>query len=304
MGGEPARSDRSRFRSRSTFSGGKNPNCRSAGVVAQRAAGERPRFAARQAVRLLQDGVALGHVLPQPPRDLEVVLRLAPRALHLVGVGAGGLLDDDRCRAGSSSSSVVAARRGRPTPSPSSRTRAVLTGRTVTSLQLLERALGGEVEPADGGDVVAPPLEPRRRRHPEAVDVEDAAAHAELRDLGHRAAPGDIPSPRAPRPRSVGACRSPGPRRSRSRSSAAGTSVRSAVARAVVTSDPQPPLEQRLERLGALAGDLVVRLLLAQRLALRVQGDGTVGQQREVGQPALGLARRGGDHDHLSDAAG
>src|SRR2546430_4580593 len=35
-------------------------------------------------------------------------------------------------------------------------------------------------------DLVAPPLDPRRRRHPEAVQVEDAAAHAELRDLGDR----------------------------------------------------------------------------------------------------------------------
>src|SRR5256886_8607805 len=35
-------------------------------------------------------------------------------------------------------------------------------------------------------DLVAPPLDPRRRRHPEPVHVEDAAAHAELRDLGDR----------------------------------------------------------------------------------------------------------------------
>ena len=96
--------------------------------------------------------------------------------------------------------------------------------------------------------------------------------------------------------------RGPAARRRRAgagaRSSAAGTSVRSAVARAVVTSDPQPPLQQRLDRLGALAGDLVVRLVLAQRLALRVQRDApSVRSARSVSQRSASPRRGGHDDD-------
>jgi hypothetical protein len=40
------------------------------------------------------------------------------------------------------------------------------------------------------------------------------------------------------------------------------------MARAVVTSTRSPALQQGRDRLGALACDLVVRLVLAQRLAL------------------------------------
>src|SRR5438270_13831649 len=34
-------------------------------------------------------------------------------------------------------------------------------------------------------DIVSPELEPHRLRHPKAVDVEDSATHAELRDIFH-----------------------------------------------------------------------------------------------------------------------
>ena len=121
------------------------------------------------------------------------------------------------------------------------------------------------------GDLVAPPLEPRRRRHAEAVDVEDAAAHAELGDLGDGRHPAVSHRLERAGPRRSGGRRSPTASRSRSRSSAAGTRVRSAVARAVVTRMPEPALQQRLDRLGPLAGDLVVRLVLAQRLALGIE---------------------------------
>src|SRR2546426_4365014 len=50
----------------------------------------------------------------------------------------------------------------------------------------LPGSLRVEIERPQRQDLVAPPLDPRRRRHPEAVQVEDAAAHAELRDLGDR----------------------------------------------------------------------------------------------------------------------
>src|SRR2546422_8414519 len=39
-------------------------------------------------------------------------------------------------------------------------------------------SLSVKIERPQRQDLVAPPLDPRRRRHPEAVHVEDAAAHA------------------------------------------------------------------------------------------------------------------------------
>jgi hypothetical protein len=63
------------------------------GLVAERQPGERA-DPAPPGFRAFQNRVALGHVLAEAPGDIEVVLRLTPRALHLVPVGAGGLLDD------------------------------------------------------------------------------------------------------------------------------------------------------------------------------------------------------------------
>src|SRR6185437_7336914 len=54
-------------------------------------------------------------------------------------------------------------------------------------LGVARRALGEQVEMTKLGDVVAPELEPHRFGHAETVNVEDPAAHAELRDvLDHR----------------------------------------------------------------------------------------------------------------------
>ena len=160
VGGVPARSARRRLRSRSIFSGGKKPNWRSArsSRSASRGKAREPR-----APRLgaLQDRIALGHVLAQPPGDLQVMLRLAPRAIHLVPVGARRLLDQEVSE-GSSSSSVLrdgAAARPRTVASATSRAHR----QAPSPRQLLQRALGGEIEAADRRDVVAPPLEPRRR---------------------------------------------------------------------------------------------------------------------------------------------
>ena len=70
-------------------------------------------------------------------------------------------------------------------------------------------ALRGEVEVAQRGDLVAPELEAHGIRHPEAVDVDDAAAHAELRDVLDQGARARSPLPRDARR----ACRAAGWRR-------------------------------------------------------------------------------------------
>ena len=206
-----------------------------------------------------------------------MVLRLVPGALHLVGVGAGGFLDEDGVgRAGARGACVAAGGREAPAAgcvrslAPPGRARRVVIGSTVISLSSSQRALGGQVEPADRRHVVAPPLEPRRRRHPEAVHVEDAAADAELGDLGHRRHPavahplerlGHVARRAAlargePEPEPLERGRHQGPLRGGARGG---------------DQHPEPAVQQRLDRLGALAGDLVVGLVLAERLALRVE---------------------------------
>src|SRR6266704_1140572 len=137
--------------------------------------------------------------------------------------------------------------------------------------------LGGplriQIEGPERRDVVSPPFDPRRRRHPEAVHVEDAAAHAELRHLGHGRhagvphlfeAPYHVREPEtAPgverQPRVSEGRRHPG-------------SLRRGACRS--HEQANPPREQRLEGFDPLAGDLDVRLLGTERLALRVQRGG------------------------------
>src|SRR5205085_1984132 len=57
------------------------------------------------------------------------------------------------------------------------------------------------------------------------------------------------------------------------------------------------PREQRFERFDPLAGNLDVRLLGAQRLALRVQRGDVARQCLQIGEPALGIGRSGRHHD-------
>src|SRR3989304_2231479 len=62
-------------------------------------------------------------------------------------------------------------------------------GRHREVLQALARALLGRVEPADGLDLIAEELEPRREHLRRGPDIEDAAAAAELSRLEHERIP-------------------------------------------------------------------------------------------------------------------
>ena len=62
--------------------------------VTQQQSRER-RGCAGHSLRRLEDVLAPRHILAQAPRDLEVMLRLVPRALYLVVIGPRGFLDDD-----------------------------------------------------------------------------------------------------------------------------------------------------------------------------------------------------------------
>src|SRR2546426_8992618 len=132
------------------------------------------------------------------------------------------------------------------------------------TVQRVARALRIEIEAAHGGDFVAPPLDARRRRHTEAVDVENPATNAVLGDFGdcrdalvsHRIEPlrgvGETPfllTDLDYEPRLLESCRDGGPL-------GAGSRCRNQYA--------HPPAQQRLERLDALARELVMRLLGTQ----------------------------------------
>ncbi len=251
--------------------------------------------AAPPRVGAFQDRVPLGDVLPEPAGDVEVVLRLAPRPLHLVPVGAGGLLDHEGVRGQQLEQRLP---RRCLTRIGSIGERPGAHRQHGHLLQLLQRALGGEVEAADGSDVVSPPLQAGRHRHPEAIDVEDPASDAEFGDLGNGAHAAvshrlqRLGRLRRSLPVTLGEAQ-PEPLQGGRHQGAFRRRARRG------DDDPHLPAEQRLERLRALARDFVVRLLLAQRLALGIERHRAIGEQREIGEPTLRLPGRRRDHDHL-----
>src|SRR5436309_9724301 len=163
----------------------------------------------------------------------------------------------------------------------------------------LARSLRVEVERPERLDVVSPPLEPRRCRHPKPIHVENPAPHAELRhfrDSGdpsvtHRFQPLDRvaegTAPRSPLPlrqdetHGLQRPRHPRPLGGRARRRDQHSSL---------------PRQQQLQRLHPLAGDFEMRLFGAQRLALRVQDRGPR-EGPKIRKPPLCIGRRGRDHD-------
>src|SRR6266571_3809864 len=164
----------------------------------------------------------------------------------------------------------------------------------------LPRSLGVKIERPQRQDLVAPPLDSRRRRHAEAVHIEDAAAHAELRHLGHgryarvahlaqpaQAVTQWTPFP-LPLPRTRLQDHAPGgqgggyPRPLRRRPGGRDENAH-----------PRP--EQRLQRFDPLPRNLEMGFLGAQRLALRVQRGRLACQRRHVREPALRVGSRRGD---------
>ncbi len=224
----------------------------------------------------LEQVLARRHLLAQPPGDLQVVGRLAPGARHLFLVGGGGVFDEERVGGqqfknpladGRGTRRRIGRPRDAPPRGPAEREDGDLVHRIAGPLR-------GQVEDPDRLEVVSPPLEPGGVRHPEAVHIDDAAAHAELGDLGHgghaRVAHG------IERGRDIGeggACAGtrsrpggrggvwPDPQRGLTQ---AGGHPGALLGRARGgDQDPQPSLEQAGEGLGAFAGDLVVGLVLA-----------------------------------------
>ena len=93
VAGSPPRRDRSRLRSRSIRSGGKNPNCRSTFSPRNRRRGNAS-IDRRQTSGAHEDRIPAWHVLPQTPGDLQMMLRLTPCSADLIEVRAIGLFDE------------------------------------------------------------------------------------------------------------------------------------------------------------------------------------------------------------------
>ena len=159
------------------------------------------------------------------------------------------------------------------------------------------RALRRQVEVTQIDDFVAPKLGAHRLRHAERVDVEDAAANAELRDVfDHRHALeadrfevfGELAEPvrialAELDPQLVQRARHSRLLEQRARRR---------------EQHPQFAARQPLERLDALAGHLHVRLGLAKAFARRVQRNGRVGHERlQIGEPSLGVRDAFGGDD-------
>src|SRR6266480_5846627 len=168
------------------------------------------------------------------------------------------------------------------------------------TIDRVARALRIEIEAANGGDLVAPPFDARRRHHPEPVDVENSATNAVLRDFSDR---GDTLVPHLGEAlRRVGETpfffsADHEPRllqcRRHRRSLRTGPRRRDQYAHC--------PAQQRLEGLDALARELVMRLLGTERFALWIQRGRDWSQKRlQIREPALPV--RGGGSDDGKDA--
>ena len=83
---------RSRLMSRSTGSGGKNPALQLAGALPAHQAEPRQRSQpSAHAAGASKSSSRVGHVLAQPPRDLEMMRRLAPGARRPLRRSAAGV---------------------------------------------------------------------------------------------------------------------------------------------------------------------------------------------------------------------
>ena len=131
---------------------------------------------ARRDVRRLEQLVAARGVLSAPTRQIDVVLRLGPGSLQL-GPHVSSARNDEQCvrweeRANGGAFGL------RITDGDLSIHRQHQRDFGVT-----RGALTQKIEVAQLGYIVVPEFEPHRLRHPEAVNVENAAADAELRDI-------------------------------------------------------------------------------------------------------------------------
>jgi hypothetical protein len=171
------------------------------------------------------------------------------------------------------------------------------------TLGVARRALGQQIEVPQRDDLVTPELDTYRIGHPEAVDIEDSAAHAELRDIVHEihALEPDFLEMREELERTANIATS---------QLHAAAFERGGETRALEQcsrrreEQANGATRQLIERLDALAGNFEVGLDLAESFARRIEGDhrraltfAHLDERPEVGEPSLGFGDTIADHD-------
>ena len=171
-------------------------------------------------------------------------------------------------------------------------------------LDVARRTLRQNVELSKRRHLIAPELEAHGAGHPESVDVHDPTAHRELRDVvdeGHPLEPNGLEmrcQVLKPVLRAVADFQpSPAKRAGQTRALEHRTSRRHEQAHATP--------RDLLQRLDALAGDLEVRLDLAESLPRRIERHRLllVVQRRQIGEPPFGVGQRFRDDDEESPLA-
>ena len=154
------------------------------------------------------------------------------------------------------------------------------------------------------GDLVAPELQPHRLCHPEAVDVEDSSAHAELRDVIHhlhalepdRLEVGrEILRPAAVPFTYLESSLGERARQLRLLEQRPGGSEQ----------DPDFAASDSLEGLDTLARDFGVRLYLAEALARGIESnEAGIPKGLEISEPSLGAGDAFGNNDEKPSLTG
>ncbi len=245
--------------------------------------------------RVAEEIFAGGRIFTATARQVDVMLRLFPGARHL-GLHVRVRRDHDE-RVGREQIRERAARRAFHFGS-----RAPVDGKDERKFRLTRGTLRPDVEVAHRRDLIAPELYSHRVRHPEPVDVDDAAAHAELCHVFHQ--PNALEAHRLEVLHEIGGA-----------SHLAYSQLEARGAHGIAESrqllhcacsrgeDSYLSACHALQRLHSLAGDLDVRFDFAEALARRIQRDPlALAERGEVGEPTLGVGHRG--RDYRNEASG
>ena len=239
--------------------------------------------------RLDEERFARDVSFPAPTCQFDMMRRLVPRAHQLRKDRASRR--DDHERVGGPEFGQRHALDG-----PVTLLHAAVDGQNERELRVTRAALRVEVKVSQLCNLIAPKLETHRFGHTERVDVEDATAHRELRDVFHHRdalesngfemcgqlfGPADIALAK------LQPCIGQGARQLRLFEH--GTRRRD--------QQPHPAARQLLERFDTLAGHFGVRFYLAEAFARRVEGHRNVVHQRlQVCQPPFRVAYLIGNH--------
>ena len=243
-----------------------------------------------QCVGTLEELLARRRVLTATAREVEVVLGLGPRPRELRSRMRAQRDDDDRVARPEVNDRGALAE-------PRRRGDCAVDGEDDGDRGVAHGALRQQVEVTQLGDLVAPEFEAHRLGHPEPIDIEDPAAHRELRDiLDHRCAlEADRLEVRGEGFEAPGVALAQlearvaqGARQARSLEQGARRREE----------DAHVAVQQSFDGFHTFARHFGVRLEFAEPFPRRIERDPAGAAERvEVREPALGVGYGPGDHD-------